>query len=352
MPQMKAVVLQKPGPASSLTVVKVPVPQLRSRDVLVRVDTCGVCFHDVVIRNGTMSRGVAWPLIPGHEVAGTVEALGPQAREFKIGDRVASVQSRHVCGTCKFCRTDRQGFCGDREVLGDAGLNGGYAEFVAIEEDNLARVPDGVSLEQAAITGCVVGTELNAIRDVAKVQLGERVMITGAGGGVGIHGVQLANAAGAHVIAVTTSPKKVDDLYAAGAHDVVCYDRDGDFSIGVRAVAPEGVDVAIDNVGSVAFNATRKSLATGGRWILVGQLNGDFVRFNPAQMFHRGISLLSARSTTRRQLVESLGLVQRGQVKPVITGSLPLEKVSEAHEMLESGKVTGRIVLKLGNSGH
>ena len=344
---MRAIVIHRPGPASSLAVEDVAMPSLRARDVLIRVDTCGVCFHDVVIRNGTMSRGVGWPLIPGHEVAGIVEAVGPQAVEFKKGDRVASVQSRHVCGTCRFCRTDRQGFCHDREVLGDAGLNGGYAEFVAIEEDNLTHVPASVSLEQAAIVGCVVGTELNAIRDVAKVQLGERVLVTGAGGGVGIHGVQVARGAGAEVIAVTTSPEKVDDLYAVGAHHVVCHEKGSDFSAGVLSVAPGGVDVAIDNVGSVAFNATRKSMAMGGRWILVGQLNGDFIRFNPAQLFHKGISLLSARSTTRRQLADSLELVRRGQVKPIISKRLPLEAAAQAHAMLESGKVTGRIVLKL-----
>lgn len=137
----------------------------------------------MVTHNGTLRRGVAMPLIPGHEVSGLVDAVGPGVRGFRPGDRVASAQRRHICGSCRFCRGGRATSCREQEFLGDAGLNGGYAEFVHVEDDNLALVPDEVALDEAAIVARAIGTELNAIRDVARVRPGEFVLVTGAGGG-------------------------------------------------------------------------------------------------------------------------------------------------------------------------
>ncbi|MDE2004961.1 MAG: alcohol dehydrogenase catalytic domain-containing protein [Rhodospirillales bacterium] len=343
---MKAIVVRCPGGIETLVAEDIPPPALRPRDVRIRVAACGVCFHDVVTRNGTLRRGIAMPLIPGHEISGIVEAVGPDSRGFRVGDRVASAQRRHICGACRFCRGGRETSCREQEFLCDAGLNGGYAELVCVEDDNLVPVPDGVDLAAASIAACAIGTELNAIRDVARLRAGERVLITGAGGGLGIHGVQLAHLAGAEVIAVTGSEAKRAALLAAGADTVVVAPHGSDFSAAVRAASGgEGVDVAIDNVGSAVFEPTRRSLAEGARWVLVGQLTGDFVRFNPAQLFLRDIALLSARSTSRAQLADVMRLLARGAVRPAIAARLPLDRAAEAHRLVESAAPTGRILL-------
>ncbi len=344
---MRAVVIDAPGAAEVMQVRDVPIPEMRPTDVLIRVEACGVCFHDVVTRNGVMKRGIKMPVIPGHEVSGIVEAVGPQVRGFKAGDRVTTAQRRHICGYCMYCRSGRETSCEEREFLGDIGLNGGYAEYVAVSQDNVCSVPAGVPLDQAAICACAIGTELNAVRDVAHVQAGEKVLVTGAGGGLGIHGIQLARLSGGYVVAVTSSAEKAKIIAEHGAHEVLLVKRDEDFSDAVKAVTGGlGVDVAIDNVGSPTFSATRRSLAMGARWIFVGQVTGEFVKLNPAQLFMRDISIKSAKSTSRKQLQDSLELVARGQVKPVITGELPLSMAHQAHREVESGRSTGRILLK------
>jgi D-arabinose 1-dehydrogenase-like Zn-dependent alcohol dehydrogenase len=260
---------------------------------------------------------------------------------------VCTAQRRHICGYCRYCRSGRETSCNEREFLGDAGLNGGYAQYVCVEEDNVAHVPDGVKLDEAAIVACAIGTELNAIRDVAHVAPGDKVLVTGAGGGLGVHGLQVARAAGGYVYALTTSPDKAEKLRAFGAHEVIIGKRGEDFSEQLKkATKGEGVDVAIDNVGSVLFEPTRRSLAMGARWIFVGQLTGDFVKLNPAQLFMRDISIKSAKSTSRKQLQDSLELVRRGLVKPVISMSLPLAEAPRAHELVETGKAFGRVLLK------
>lgn len=304
-------------------------------------------MHDIATRAGTLKYGVQMPLILGHEISGTVVDVGSAVRDFKTGDRVTTAQRYHICGSCKYCRTGRETVCKEKKFTGDWGMVGGYAEYVAIEDDNVAHVPDNVSLEQASIVSCAIGTIYNAVLEVGKLRAGETVLVTGAGGGLGMHSIQLARLAGARVLSVTTSESKLEMVREAGSHEVILAKRGEDFSKAVLDVTDgEGVDVAIDNVGSQVFTSVRRSMAYHGRWILIGQLTGEFVPFNPAQLFLKGISMLGAISTSRNQLVECLKLVASGGIKPIVTGSMALEEAVRAHELMERGAPLGRIVLK------
>jgi acryloyl-coenzyme A reductase len=344
---MKAIVVHKPGGTEVLSLERVADPIANPKDVIINVDACGVCFHDIVTRNGTLKFGVQMPCILGHEISGTVVDVGRDVRGFRKGDRVATVQRFHICGACRYCRTGRETLCPERKFTGDLGMVGGYAEYVAIEDDNVALVPEGVALQDAAIVACAIGTILNAIREIGKLQPGESALVTGAGGGLGMHAVQLARLAGATVIAQTTSPDKANQIRTLGAHTVIVHKRGEDFSSAVKkATGGAGVDVAIDNVGSQLFEPIRRSMGISGRWIMIGQLTGEFVPFNPAQLFLKNVSMLSATSTTRKQLEDCLALVARGVVKPIVSLALPLEQAARAHELVEAGKSAGRIVLR------
>lgn len=344
---MRAVVLHATGGPENLTLGSAPEPAVGPGDVRIAVQACGVCFHDIVVRNGVFRRGVRLPLILGHEVAGVIESIGAAVTGLAVGDRVAATHHRHICCQCRHCRGGQETSCAERVFLGDAGLNGGYAELVSIGAENVVKLDHAISFDHAAITACTIGTELNAIHDVAHVAPGERVLITGAGGGLGLHGVQLARLAGAYTIAITTSAAKVDAIRAAGADAVVVTRPGADFSAEVKALTDgEGVDVAIDNVGSTLFHPIRRSMAECGRIVLVGQLTGEFVSFNPAQLFLRNISLLSAKGVSRTQLQTALRLVAQRRIEPVIDRVLPLADAAAAHRALEAGTIRGRVVLK------
>lgn len=340
---MKAVVVSAHGGTERLSLQDIERPEPRGRQVLVRVRACGVCRRDILIRRSPAQRSFASPLVLGHEIAGEVAALGPDARGLAIGDRVCSTQREYVCGCCSMCRTDRETLCADLRFLGQDAM-GGYAEYVVIGDDNLAKLPDVIDFPTGAIVACAVGTSYNAVCDTGQVKQAERVLVTGAGG-LGMHAVQIARAAGAFVIASTRSPGKEPALTEAGAHKVVVA-PDGRFAGGVRdASGGRGVDVAIDTVGGAVFHEIRRSMVPGGRIVLVGEVTGKPVDIDIATIYRRGLQIRSAVSTSRRQLEMVLRMVAAGSVKPMVDRTMPLEKAAEAHRLVEDNAVVGRIVL-------
>jgi NADPH:quinone reductase-like Zn-dependent oxidoreductase len=341
---MRAVITPRPGDYDVMHVADVPVPTLGPREVLVRNAASGVCYHDHLIRVGVMKRGITFPLILGHEGAGTVQAVGEAVRSLKPGDRVACTQWTENCGMCRYCRTSREALCAERKYFGHD-RDGTYAELFKIQEDSLVPLPAAISFEDGAILSCAIGTTLAAIRDVGRTQAGERVLVTGAGGGLGVHAIQMAKACGATVIAQTTSPEKVDLIHSMGA-DAVVVARDGKFADEVkRATSGDGVDVVCDNVGAPVFDEALRATARGARYVLVGELTGNTVTFNTARLFLKGVSLLSTTSTSRTQLVDVVELVRAGRLKPIITERFRLDDAPRVHRLMVERKLSGRVLL-------
>jgi acryloyl-coenzyme A reductase len=341
---MKAIVTDRPGDYDVMRIADVPIPLLGPREVLVRNGASGVCYHDHLIRVGIMKRGIRFPLILGHEGAGIVESVGSAVRTLKLGDRVACTQWTENCGFCRFCRTNREPLCAERKFFGHD-RDGTYAEMFKIQEDSLLPLPPEVGFDEGAILSCAIGTCLAAIRDVGRTQAGERVLVTGAGGGLGVHAVQVAKLCGATVIAQTTSPDKTKLIRDVGADHVVVA-RDGRFADEVKRVAGgEGVDVVCDNVGAPVFHEALRATARGARYVLVGELTGEPVTFNTARLFLKGVSLLSTTSTSRTQLADVIELVRARRLRPIITERFALADAPRVHRLLVDRKLSGRVLL-------
>ncbi len=340
---MDAVVLTKFGAPTHLAIQSVPDPHPGAGEVLLRVRACGVCYHDVINRRGSLPR-TSVPAILGHEVAGEVIEVGPGVTGWKIGDRAATLQ-RLSCGECASCRAGRGSLCKrDNRFFGEE-LAGGYATKMVAPIAGIGHVPDGMPWEVAATVCCTAGTAVHVLRTRGRVQEGETVLVTGASGGVGLQTVQLARLDGAHVIAVTSSESKVEALHNAGAHEVVV-SPDLDFSRQVRKLTRnEGVDVAIEIVGSATFAQTLKSMAAGGRVVVVGNLESGTIDLNPGLVIVKELEILGAYATTQAELETALQLTHAGLLTPFVTEVLPLREAASAHVRLENRKVAGRLVL-------
>lgn len=343
---MKAIRLKAFGAPDALQLEHIEPPRPRDGEVLVEVKACGVCYLDVIVRSGMRSRAKL-PLTLGHEIAGVVAEAGPNVQSLKKGDRVASTY-RITCGHCRYCRGGHGEICDHRQGIGEH-RDGGYAEYVALPESVLAKIPAGVPFEKACVCGCVIGAVYNAVVKSAKVRPGETVLVTGAGGGVGAHAVQVSQLAGARVIAITSSEEKVDRIRELGAHDVVLTPRGGDFSAEVKRLTDgRCAEVVIEGVGSATFGASFKSLAKGGRLVFVGELSGQPAQFNPALMIYKEAWFTGAQSANAEELTQVLDLVAAGGIKPVIGQVLPLAEAARAHQLLADQSHFGRLVLSVG----
>ena len=341
---MRAVVQRSIGAPEVLKVESWPTPsQPRGDEVLIRIRAGGVCYHDLLVRDGTYRHLVELPLVPGHEIAGDVLAVGEGATRTKVGDQVAST-NRETCGQCDLCRTGQEGLCTNQRFFGH-NCPGGYAEFAVIRENALSVVPRSIPPEVACVLSCAVGTELHGIRDIGQTKAGDTVLVTGSGGGLGVHGVQVAKLCGAFVVGLTTTAAKASVIRSAGADEVVVVERGERFDKKLREVAPGGFDVICDNVGQPVFDSCFRTLAIGGRYVFIGQLNDRSISFNPAWLLLRNTRLLGSNSSTRRELDEVVRMVDRGLIKPVIDRTMALKDAPVAHRRVMTAEATGRVVL-------
>jgi D-arabinose 1-dehydrogenase-like Zn-dependent alcohol dehydrogenase len=340
---MEAVVLEAFGASSHLAMRSLPDPHPGGGEVLLRVRACGVCYHDVINRRGSLPR-TSVPAILGHEAAGEVIEVGVGVTTWKVGDRAATLQ-RLSCGTCAVCESGRGSLCKrDNRFFGEE-LAGGYATKMVAPIAGIGHVPEGMPWAVAATVCCTAGTAVHVVRTRGRVQRGETVLVTGASGGVGLQTVQLARLDGGRVIAVTSSEAKVETLYNAGAHEVV-FAREGEFASAVRKITGgEGVQVAIEIVGSATFAQTLKSLSAGGRVVVVGNLESGTVELNPGLVIVKELEILGAYATTQTELETALRLTHEGKLTPFVTEVLPLHAAASAHVRLENRQVHGRLVL-------
>ena len=342
-PTVFAMKLQQPGGQGALTSTEVPMPEPGPEEALVRVAACGFCHHDLLVMKGLLRRGVKPGLIPGHEFSGIVTKVGGNVATLKPGDRVVSLLVS-ACGHCDRCLQGREHRCRNGQGIGH-GRDGGFAEYVTVSEFGLAPVPDAVDLVSAALFACPMGVALHGLQQSAQAQPGETVVVTGAGGGLGAHAVQLGAALNCRVLAVTSSPEKADQLSVLGA-DEVLQTQDLDFSEVVLALTEDqGAQVVIDTVGSAIYPSTWKSLAQYGRWVLLGEVAGNPVRLDPAEVIFRDASILGSSGVSLEGVSRIAGMVSQGLIKPVVGRTLTMEDAPIAYGLMAERRVVGRVLL-------
>jgi D-arabinose 1-dehydrogenase-like Zn-dependent alcohol dehydrogenase len=247
-----------------LAVHVIPVPRPAAEEVLVRVAATGLCGSDVHIAMEGITPTPCLPITLGHEIAGTVAAVGDDVTGWSVDERVC-VFPLTFDGTCATCLAGHSEICLNRRVIG-IHSEGGLAEYVAVPARNLAAVPDDVPFPQAAICTDAVITPFHALTDVARLAPGESVVVIGAGG-LGLHAVQIAKLTGASpVIAVDTRAVQLERARQGGADVVVDVSADSVVDAVLAATAGVGVDVAAEFIGTQAtIGQAVECLRIGGR---------------------------------------------------------------------------------------
>jgi D-arabinose 1-dehydrogenase-like Zn-dependent alcohol dehydrogenase len=340
---MKALVVKEFG--GPLVLEDVPIPQPKTDEALIRVKACAVDQFDLTIRDGEFAMANQTPIILGHEIAGVVEALGADVKSISVGDRVTSTLYL-TCGKCRYCQTGRETICADFKGYVGIHTPGAYAEYTTVPAANLVKIPESISFPAGSVLANAIGTPYHALTKRARLQPGERVIVTGAGGGVGVHAVQLARMMGAFVMAVDIGDEKLSLSRELGV-EIVFDASNGDFSsLAMEWTSGEGADVLLELVGTATFDSSLKSLARGGRMVIVGSHTGTSIEVSPQAMIANEWEILGSRNVSKRELVEVVNLVAGGRIRPIVTGTYPLEEAEAIHQRLRRQEIIGRVVLE------
>lgn len=335
---MRAVVIDRYG--GSLQATMRPVPRPASGEVLLHVRASGLCATDLHLLSGRQPLGIL-PRIVGHEVAGDVAELGAGVTGWQHGDRV-TVAIDVICGRCRHCLSGNTQLCRAMKRIGFE-RDGGHADYVAVPAANLVALHASISYEAAAILPDAVACMYHSLIHQGAVGIGQRVLILGAGG-LGIHGVQIAKAAGAEVFVTSRRPQRLALAQQYGAVGIDTAHEQLAVAV-AKLTDEEGVDVVVDNVGN--RDSVRQGLAVlrpGGTFLVVAYLDETF-EIPSLPLFKTEQRIIGCRGSTKQDLIDVVGLVRTGQVTPVLGASYSLGEIEQAAAHLESGNLLGRIWL-------
>ena len=340
---MKAMVLK--GPNTPFVLAQVPDPVAGPGEAVARVLACGSGLTIQHIKEGRIA--AEFPRIIGHEITGEIVAVGAGVKGLAMGNAVTAYYYLN-CGHCRWCLSSLEPLC--TSSGGNVGRNcdGGYAEYIKLPAHIFIKLPEGLDYKahpaEIGVITDALATPYKVLKR-ARIRSGETVAVFGAGGGVGIHQVMMAKWARARVIAVDVARNKFDACRKAGADEVVDASAGGVAQALLDLTKGEGVDVAIDYVSSTStLEAGAKALGRRGRLVTLGGAGQPF-RASALDMLMKEQDLLGSRYVTRSEIIETLDLVARGEVWPIVTEIRPLEEAEALHERVERGQVTGRAAL-------
>jgi NADPH:quinone reductase-like Zn-dependent oxidoreductase len=340
---MKAAVFSEFGGPEVVRLAEVDTPEPGPGEVRIAVRAAAMNHLDLWVRRGLPMK-ITMPHIGGSDVAGVVDAVGPGVEGVHPGTRVVVDPSLNYAWYGG--GSGRAGLPGPEfRIIGEH-TQGGFAEYCVAPAANLVEVPEGVAFETAAAASLVAVTAWRGLMVRGGLRAGERVLITGASGGVATLAVQLARLAGAEVFAVTSGPANVERVRDLGAR--VVYDRlKTDWARQVWLDTDKrGVDLAFDAVGQSVWAQCLRALAVRGRLVTYGATTGAAGETEIRLVFWRQLSILGSTMGSPEEYRTVMGLVFGGKVKPVVHAVLPLQEARRAHEMLEAGEVFGKVVLK------
>ncbi len=342
---MKAVILNENGGTDKLIYTEDhPIPEIKPNEVLVNIKATTINRADLVIRGGYPGLALNFPHILGGDIAGVVSKTGSEVKNFKEGDRVAawSIVSEVVDDWA------RRGKAVQSPAWQYFGMHrdGAYAEYSAVPESSLIKLPDNVTFEDAACLPVAGLTAYHGVKTVGDLQAGDKFFIWGGTSGLGIIAVQLAKNLGAEVFATAGYPHKIEFLETLGA-DHIFNHRDGsaiDDEV-LNMTGGTGIDVILDYVGPEAFPKNFKMVKKGGKILFCGILTGREAMVSLHQTYLRHISLMGLYLGEKRELEDLIKMVSKGKIKPQIGANLELKDAAAAHEMMAKGEVIGKIVL-------
>ena len=338
---MRALTLVADRKLELLDVPEPPPPG--AGDVQLRIKAIGLNHLDVWGWRGMAFAKRKLPLVVGVEAAGEIAAVGAGVADVRPGDRVVGYGGL-TCGTCKACREGRDNLCENVGGVMGFHVDGFARDLVNMPARLVIKVPDAVSLRDAACAPIAFGTVQHMLFDNARLEPGETILVQAGGSGIGTSAIKMAKQIGATVITTVGDDEKVAKAKALGADHVINYRTDRFETIVRKLTGKKGVDVAFEHVGPDTFNGSLLCLKRGGRLVTCGSTSGQSTQLNLFQLYLQQYRIIGSFACALRNVRESLDKMAGG-LTPVIDTEVALADFESALTRLESRKVFGKIIV-------
>ncbi|MGC8594777.1 MAG: zinc-binding dehydrogenase [Candidatus Kryptoniota bacterium] len=342
-----AIRVHEHGDIGKLKIDRVPIGNLHGTDIVVSVKYASINHLDLWVRRGLPGVRFSLPLILGSDGAGIVEEVGSEVTDIKKGDRVLIAPGRS-CGKCEMCLSGRDNLCREYKILGEH-CDGVDAELLTVPRAGIIKLPDSVSLEEAAASALVFMTAYQMLVEKATVQPGEKVLVLGASSGVGSAAIQIAKFHGASVIAVAGSEDKLEKAKKLGADEVINYRTSSIHDEVRRLTGKKGVEVVFEHVGKSTWQESILSTCAGGRIVTCGATTGYDAVTDLRYLFSKQLTIYGSTMGSKATLFKMLNLMSQKKFNAVIDRIFSYRDVAKAHEVMESGDHFGKILLHFGD---
>jgi NADPH:quinone reductase-like Zn-dependent oxidoreductase len=344
---MKAAIFEKPGLENLRVKDNVERPRISDHDILIKVKMAGINPIDSFVVSGALPRIDPLPHIPGAESSGIIEEVGSHVNNgnnnFKKGDRVI-VHNKVFDGTCDMCLNGLDMLCRNGGLIG-AITNGGFAEYIAVPQKNVFKIPDDIDWDLAASLPVTSLTPYHALKE-ASLKVNDYLLIFGASGNTGMVAVQLGKKMGAKVIGVSKDNWIKTDFGA----DYIISDYDKVVENVKDITQGKMAGVVVNSLGISTWDSSFASLGINGRWVAFGGLTGADVKLNVQALYSKQIKLIGSTGGTRKELQELIDISSSKQLKVRVWKKFKLEDTKEALQSLFAKERDGRILLDVDSS--
>ena len=337
---MKALILKGPNEPFIFEDVPDPIPQ--NGEAVAKVLACGSGLTIQHVKSGRTK--VNFPIIIGHEITAEIIELRGDCGELKVGMPVTAYFYL-TCGHCKWCKINRETLCNNFKGYIGRQINGGYAEYISLPAKNFIPIPLSINYKENPIeTGIIsdaIATPLKVIKK-ARIGITDKVGVIGAGGGLGIHMLRMLNLYNVKTIAIETKQIKEKSCRDSGASEFINPNSNSKKEVIEDFTNNCGLDVVIDFVSSKSSLETgTELLGNGGRLVTLGG-SGEFFNIDSGNMLLKEIEIIGSRYCSKQEVIDSLNLVSRGLITPLVTEKVSRYQANDLHERIEKGNVIGR----------
>ena len=337
---MKALILKGPNEPFIFEDVPDPIPQ--NGEAVAKVLACGSGLTIQHVKAGRTK--VNFPIIIGHEITAEIIELRGDCGELKVGMPVTAYFYL-TCGHCKWCKINRETLCDNFKGYIGRQINGGYAEYISLPAKNFIPIPLSINYKENPIeTGIIsdaIATPLKVIKK-ARIGITDKVGVIGAGGGLGIHMLRMLNLYNVKTIAIETKQIKEKSCRDSGASEFINPNSNSKKEVIEDFTNNSGLDVVIDFVSSKSSLETgTELLGSGGRLVTLGG-SGEFFNIDSGNMLLKEIEIIGSRYCSKQEVIDSLNLVSRGLITPLVTEKVSPDQANDLHERIEKGNVIGR----------